>query len=230
MIVPSSSFRETLPVKPSVKQLAALDVAAELEPALGQEPVRLERELVALLRLLPDREQADVRLRPVEDLLGEDRAHVRELEQVLGAGIGVRPRVDQHRGTPPGGDDDRDPRPQDAGDPAEDDQAGSEHRAGVARRDNGIGVTLGDRAAGEDERALRLAANGLRGLLVHRDRLGRLDEVEPVGLQAGGAVQDRDDPVGRRFDRPRDDLVRPAVASHGVDRNPGWSGEQAGLG
>ena len=65
MIVPSRSLRQTLPVNPSQtttspalrRRCAALDVAAEAEVALGEQRVRLERELVALLRLLADREQ-----------------------------------------------------------------------------------------------------------------------------------------------------------------------------
>ena len=67
----------------SLEQLAALDVAVEAERARLEERVRLERELVPLLRLLADREQPHRGRCDVEDLLGEDRAHVAELEQVL---------------------------------------------------------------------------------------------------------------------------------------------------
>ena len=119
-----------LPVKPSrdddvdgaLEQLAALDVARRSGGrVLGREQlVRLERELVALLRLLADREQPHLGLVDVEDLLGEDGAHVRELEQVLGARVGVRAAVEQHRRRrAERRDRDRDRGPEDAGDAAQ---------------------------------------------------------------------------------------------------------------
>src|SRR5581483_10664074 len=74
--------------------------------------MRLERELVALLGLLADRQQPHLGARQAEDLLGEDRAHVAELEQVLGARVRVRAAVEEHRRTVPRRDRDRDRRPE----------------------------------------------------------------------------------------------------------------------
>jgi hypothetical protein len=71
------------------QELPRLHVAGEVEPGLSQERVSLERELVALLVLLADREQAHLGVAAVEDLLGEDGAHVRELDEVLGARVGM---------------------------------------------------------------------------------------------------------------------------------------------
>ena len=72
LIVPSSSFSATLPVKPSVtttsaaprEQVAASALPAKSMPgASRQQRVRLDRELVALLGLLADREQPHGRAR-----------------------------------------------------------------------------------------------------------------------------------------------------------------------
>ena len=231
-IVPSSVFSATLPVKPSVTTTSAAFASRsrpsvlprEVEGALGQERVRLERELVPLLRLLADREQAHLGVREAEDLLGEDRAHVGELEQVLGAGVGVGAAVEQHRRAVARRDRHGDRRAHHAREAADLEQAGGEHRAGVAGRDHRVGPPLGDRAAGCDERAVRLRAHGLGRLLVHRDHLLGDDELEPARVERRGAVEHRDDPVRRRLERAGDDLVRAAVAAHGVDGNPDGHG------
>ena len=83
---------------------------AKSSAARSEELVCLERERVALLPLLADREQAHLGARDVEDLAREDRPHVRELQQVLRPRVGVRAAVDEHRRPEPRRDDDRDPR------------------------------------------------------------------------------------------------------------------------
>ena len=95
----------------ALEDVAALGVAAEVEVGRGQQRVRLERELVPLLRLLADREKPHLGPRDAEDLLREDRAHRRELEQVLGAAVGVRTSVDQDGRPFTRGDRDGDRRP-----------------------------------------------------------------------------------------------------------------------
>ena len=71
-----------------------------------------------------------------------------------------------------------------------------------------------------DERAVRLRPHRLGRLLVHLDLLRRLDELEALRVEPGGAVEDRLDRIGRRFERAGDDFVRRAVAAKGVDGNP----------
>ena len=72
LIVPSSSFSAMLPVKPSVTTTSAaprsrsraLGVAAEVRAAVvAEQLVRLDRQLVALLVLLADREQPHLGVR-----------------------------------------------------------------------------------------------------------------------------------------------------------------------
>src|SRR5262245_4215277 len=44
---------------------------------------------------------------------------------------------------------------------------------------------LADEPAGDDERAVALGPDGIRWLLVHRDRRSRLDQFEAAGVEAG---------------------------------------------
>ena len=56
----------------------------------------LAGEVGALALLLADRQQADARRRRVQDLLGVEVAHHRELAQVLGLGVDVGADVEHH--------------------------------------------------------------------------------------------------------------------------------------
>ena len=216
LIVPSSSFSATLPVKPSVTTTSAAPASrsrpsvlpSKLRSLGGEQLVRLERQLVALLRLLADREQAHLRVRERRGSPPRRRRPCAELEQVLGAGVGVRAGVEQHRRAATRRNRHGDRRTADAGQPAELEQARREHRAGVPGRDDGVGLVLRRRPARGDERAVRLRAHRLGRLLVHRDHVGRLDELEPVRVERRRADDDRDDP-SRRRQRAGDDLLRP---------------------
>src|SRR5438309_1468528 len=81
-------------------------------------------------------------------------------------------------------------------------------------------MTFVDGPAGGDQRAVRLAADGVGRLLVHGDLLRRRDELETIGLEAGGTEQHRLDLIGTSLDRAGNDLLRPAVSPERIDRNP----------
>ena len=51
----------------------------------------------------------------------------------------------------------------------------------------------------------------------------------PLRVETGRAVEHRNDPVGGSLERSDDDLVRAAVAAHGVDGDPGRSPREAGV-
>src|SRR6266566_3161391 len=176
------------------EQVAAFGVAPEVEVALlDQQAMRLERQLVSLLRLLADREQAHLRSEDAQDLLREDGAHVRELPQVLRTAVGIRARVDQHRGAAPRRENNSDRRPVDTAQAADFEQAGCQHRTRVSRRDGGVGSALTDETAGDNERAVALRAHGFAGLLVHRDRRLCLDELQAARVESRWADQHRRD-------------------------------------
>ncbi len=179
---------------------------------------------VALALLLADREQRDARVRDVHHALGEDGAHPRVLGQVLGRGVGVGADVEQqerHRA----GQLDRERRPVDAGQRAEDQLAGGEARPGVAGRHDGVGLPVLDELGGDADGALLLARERPRRVLVHPHDLGAVDEPD-VGRGVAGElaherlVADEDDGVGRMLPRPLHgaghDLGRAVVAAHGV--------------
>ena len=124
MIVPSSSFSATLPVKPSQTTTSAAPSSSSRLSALPANASSLAASSACASRVswLPfsasspiERSRTSRPLEP-EDLLGEDRAHVGELEQVLGAVVRVRARIEQDGRASAGGDRHRDRRPQHAGD------------------------------------------------------------------------------------------------------------------
>ena len=96
-------------------------------------------------------------------------------------------------------------------------QAGREHRSGVARGDDSIGVAVGDTAHGRDEARVGLGPHRLGGLVRHLDHTRRLDEREPLRVEARGTVEDDLDPAGRRVERSEDHLARRVVSTECVD-------------
>ena len=219
-----------LPVKPSVtttsgdaaQQVAALGVAGEVEQTvLAQETVRLDRQLVALLVLLADREQAHLGPAHVEELLAEHRAHVGELQEVLRARVGVRAGVEQDARALARRERNGDRRPQHTRQPAQVQQAGGQHRAGVAGRDRRVGRSVGHGANAGDEARVRLGPHRLGGLLGHLDHLGRLDERQAVRVEPGRAEERHVDPVRGSRERAEDHLIGRVVATECVDGDAG---------
>ena len=193
-IVPSSSFSATLPVKPSATTTSAAPrsrsrasvLPAKSSSASREQRVRLERDRVALLRLLADREQAHLGIGHVEDLLGEDGAHVRELEEVLGPRVGVGARRRSAPRPEPRGNDDGDRRTHHAGQAPDVQQPGGEHRARVPCGDDRVGFAGADGSDSGDEARVRLRAHRVRRLLVHLDHVARLDELEALRVEVCG--------------------------------------------
>ncbi len=133
--------------------------------------------------------------------------------------VGVRARVDQHRRSPASRDHDRDARPEDTRKPADVEQRRGEHGTRVPRGDDGVGVAVADGLDGPHERRIGLRPDGLGGLLVHLDRVGACDELEPLGIERWRPEQDGSDRLGGGCDGARDDLDRRVIAAQGVDRD-----------
>jgi hypothetical protein len=98
--------------------------------------------------------------------------------------------------------------------------------APVFRPDGAGSLPLPDRAAGDDERAVRLAAHRVGRLLVHADLRRRRHELEAVGTDRLGAEENGPDAVTARLERARDDLARRTIAAEGVDGNPDGGGHR----
>src|SRR4029453_8025376 len=91
----------------------------------------------------------------------------------------------------------RDRRPVHARQAADLDEAGSEERAGVPRREGDVRLALLDRAADGEERAGALVPCSVAGLLVHRDDLRGVDHLEAAGERADLRLAAEEDRLAR---------------------------------
>ena len=174
------------------QQRVRLDASAD-RPSRGSSPIESSRTR---------------RMAIAEDLGREDRAHDRELEEVLGPGVGVRAGVDQQRrprrdgigtaiaGRRTPGSRRRCMRP------------GGEHRAGVPGRDDRVGAarrpTARTALTSEESGFARTASAGFSAISI---TVGRDDELEAAGVEPCRAEEGDVDPVGGRRQGPCDDLA-----------------------
>ena len=121
-------------------------------------------------------------LRTAEHVLGEDRAHRSELDEVLRVRVDVGADVEQHDRAGGGHHVGRQRRAVDAVDPAEAEDGGGHRGAGRAGADDRIGVAVTDEIGGDDDRGSALRAQRGGGVLPHPDHLGRVDEADVGGL------------------------------------------------
>ena len=114
-----------------------------------------------------------------EAVTGVDRAHLGELHQPLGLHSALAPASSRMVGRRPGNRDRRgDRRPADALDAAHAQQRRGHRGAGVAGGDHRRRLAVAHRLGGAHERGVLLAAHALGGVVVHRDDLGRRDQLE----------------------------------------------------
>ncbi len=214
------------------QDVSALHVSHEVESALREELVGRDRQIVALPRLLADREEPDPGPRSSQDLHSVDVAHEGELREMVGLALGVGARVQHDAGLGLGGEDDHDRGTRNALDTSEGGQCGGHHRARVPRRDEGVGETpLLQADAHGDRRAPLPAQRRGRGLL-HADDLRRVEHGQPpgagvAGKQGGesGFIAHEDDlevalRLAERGQRAGDGPVGGVVATHCVDCDP----------
>ena len=233
--VPSSSFSTTLPVKPSVtttstgaeRHVAALDVAREAQAGIvGEQAVGVDHEAVALALLVAVREQADARLVDAEHAGREGGAHVRELVQLVGPRIGRRADVEHDDRPLPRRQRLHDRRAQHARQAPQLEQPGGQHGAGRPGRDGGLGAALAHEAHACDDRGVGALARGARGLLVVRDHVGRVDDLDLRVVAHERLELRRVDRTAARAGLrapprrgPPHDHVRAPVAAHRVERD-----------
>ncbi len=188
----------------------------------------LEPDLVALLRLLTDVDESDRWARHGMDLFHEPRRHARVLHEVLRVGVHRRAGVEE-AGRGALAEDGQHAAERGAVDPAhstENEERRGHRRAGAARRDDGVGFALLDERGRDPDRRVGSSAQRVRGMLVHRDHLGRVLDLH-AGVRAAKQraqallLPDQHDIGGAALrpiqQRAPDDLVRGVVATHGVD-------------
>ena len=223
----------------AAENIMAFHVADEVHAALLQVGVGGAGELVALVFLGADADDADSGLRAcAEDLLGVGGAHDRELREPrrvavhVGAGIDDDGRLCDTRG-----EDGRYHGAVDALDAAQAEEGGGGESAGVPGGHGRLGLALLHQFHADGERVVLLAADGGGWRLVHRDHFVGIDEskrrakLAPALLQFAhdiGLAADHDDllkagnlsPALRGHHASADYLARRLVAAHDVNSYP----------
>ncbi len=216
--------------------MASFDVADEIDRRALQQTVRVARQLVPLLFLLANREQAHARTRAAEGDAGVRGPHERELDEVLRAAFDRGARIEEHGGLLPGRNDRGESRTVDGREAPECGDGGHHGGAGVAGAEHRVRVAVADRLGGEADRRARLPPQRRRRRLRHLYRVGRIENVNVEGCRAGVTGELARD-AGAIADQQKRDLVQPCgdersvddaagrlIAAHGVDGNPHPSG------
>ena len=189
-------------------EVAAFDVADEPGSAV-EHLVDLLAQLVALARLLADRQQPNGRLVDVPTNAHVLAAHARRLHEPLGRGINGCAGIDEElRVITRHGDGHRDRRPGHTFHPSHAQQRRRHRGAGVAGADHRVGSAVAHGLRAPYERRVLLLARGTGRLLVHRDHVAG---VEDLDLGRAGLGQQR--PVQRDVQAGRAHPLR-----HGVGR------------
>ena len=203
----------------------------------GQRGVGGDDVLGALAGLLAVGEQRDARARDAQHGLHEGRAHVGELDEVLGPDVDVRAAVEQQeraagargRAPPAPGGGRRGAR-------LMRNSAGGQRRAGRAAGDQRVGAAVGDRLHRLDDRGVRGVARTARAGIgaPWRSRPGRRRPRRPARTAdlGRGAEEQHADAAARGGERgAARDLGGPGVGPVGVDARPSsWSAAIAAAG
>jgi hypothetical protein len=178
--------------------------------------------LGALRRLGAVRQQRDARLLQPHHGLHESRAHVRELDEVLGPDLDVGAAVEQQERLARHRHEHRQRRPVDAAGALHVEQPGRERRARRAARHERLRAPVGDRVHRLDDRGLGRRphrARGIRGL-GDRDRsVDYLDAGRGLDLARGPEQEHADRAVGSRQRRAARDLGGTGIGPVGVERD-----------
>ncbi len=107
-----------------------------------------------------------------------------------------------------------------------------EQRAGVAGRDNGIGLARFDQVNCSRHRAVFLATDGLDGRVIHFDNLAGMNQLQPrvsaadstqLSLNAGLVADEEQSfdlaETAQGVHRARDHVLRGVIAAHGIHGN-----------
>ena len=210
------------------RDVAALDVAGEEQArVVGEQPVGVDHEAVALALLVAVREQADARLVDAEHAGREGRAHVRELVQLIGPRIGRRADVEHDDRALPRRQRLHDRRAQHARQAAQLEQAGGQHGARSRRPRRRPrarpSCTRRMHVTTEASSRSRAARAGSSSCEITYGRVHDLDlgvvAHERLELGRRTAQQHAQVAARHRVARSRDDRLRAPVAAHRVERD-----------
>ena len=222
--------------------LAALDVAHEVEVALLEEGERLERELVSLGRLLSDIEKPDPGRLDSHEVLRVDGAEGSELKEMMGLAVHIRARVEHECRGGSRGQKCADRRSCHARQRPEEDERGGHDRAGRTGAHEGIDFTFLLQPDPGDDRGVGPATDGLGRRVLGEDALRCVDHLDrplppaacrPQRFLDRDPVPDEDERevVGLLLEceeRPRNLAGGRSVRTHAVQRDTHRGGSLSG--
>ena len=145
-----------------VKEVVAFDVADEIEVDLLAEFAGFHGQLGAFVGLGAVAQNADAGRLVAENLAGVNAAHDGEFEEVAGAAFDAGAGIKENEFIFRGGNDGGDAGTVQAGQGAQSDGGGGDNPAGVAGRNQGVGLALLEEVHGAQNRAIFFAAERLR--------------------------------------------------------------------
>ena len=163
----------------------AFDKAMKVAAAqLAQRGRRLTQLIMAFLFLAADIQEADMGMRDAANDGGEDRPHQRELDQVLRVAFDVGAEVEHAAFTRPGWQARDHRRPADALQHPQGDFRHRHQGAGIAGRDDAIGLTVADQVDGLAHAAFTALTQGHRGLVLVSHHAIGVDNAQAAGIDA----------------------------------------------
>src|ERR1017187_5055291 len=158
--------------------VAAFDIADEVEVEVLKHGRGCVGELIAFVFLLADGEQSDARIGTVQDVARINFGHNRELAQHARRAIDVGADIHQNHGRAFGGGEDADQSGAlHARDHTLDYFGGGHDGAGVARGHEALRDAIANQARGDAEGAVAFGAEGLGGAVLHGDTLAGVDNL-----------------------------------------------------
>ncbi len=161
------------------KKIAAFDISDKMHRAFLEPRVNLARQLVALDFLFTDRQQSHTRPFVAKRGAIIDLAHHRKLDQMLRLRIHIRAHIEQHGNATLGvGKWRRQGHAIHGLQRPEQKLRHGHHRAGVSRADHAVGFRLAHQPRRHVHRAVLLAAESLRRMIVHGDHFARRHDLD----------------------------------------------------
>jgi hypothetical protein len=144
-------------------------------------------------------EQRHARALDAHDDLHERRAHVRELDQVLGPHLDVGAGVEQQERLPRHRDEQRERRPVDAAGALEGEQRRGQRRAGGTTGNQRVSVAGGNGGDRAHDRGVEVAPHRSGGVRILGDRHRRVDDRDALrGRHLGGGPEQHGADVAAR--------------------------------
>ena len=181
-----------------LEQIVALDIADEIQIKLLAKLERRERKLVALGFFRADAQNADARSFASKNLARINTSHHRELREMKRLALDVRTGVQQDKFISLARDDRSDAAAVHAVNPPDFEGCRRENAAGVAERNQRVGLAVADQLGGTGDGGILFFAERDNRFVVHRHHFAGVNHFDAVVAKAarrqccvdGGLVAD----------------------------------------